>query len=135
MAEPARPMGLVGPRRAIRRPDRRRPGTHGGPRRRTGVVRREPRSQDPGQGAGPTGRGTRPGGGSGGRRVLSDGNIELVATLLEEARAGREHAYPGALVLPPGALSESLRWIDTWPQLGPADCLVWLGLPQDVSWP
>jgi hypothetical protein len=67
--------------------------------------------------------------------VLSDGNIELVATLLAEARAGWEHAYPGALVLPPGALSDSLRWFDTWPQLGPADSIAWLGLPPDASWP
>jgi hypothetical protein len=33
--------------------------------------------------------------------VRTDQNIELVTTLLDDARAGRENAYPASLVLPP----------------------------------
>lgn len=67
--------------------------------------------------------------------VLSDRNVELVATLLADAQAGREHAYPEALVLPPGATGDALRWLDTWPQLGPVEAVRWLGLPVEASWP
>jgi len=67
--------------------------------------------------------------------VLSNRNVELVATLLADARAGREHAYPGALVLPPGAVEDCSRWLHTWPRLGPAKAFAWLGLPPEASWP
>lgn len=67
--------------------------------------------------------------------VRSDRNIELVATLLTDAQAGRDHAYPSALVLPPGAAEDRLRWLDTWPNPGPADAFARLGLPPDADWP
>lgn len=66
--------------------------------------------------------------------VRSDRNIEFVATLLTDARAGRDHAYPSALVLPPGAVADRLRWLDTWPEPGPAGAFAWLGLPPDAAW-
>ena len=66
--------------------------------------------------------------------VLSNRNVELVTTLLGDARAGRENAYPGALVLPPGAVEDAMRWLDTWPEPGPAEAFAWLGLPSDASW-
>ena len=70
--------------------------------------------------------------------VRTDQNIEMVATLLEDARADRENAYPGALVLPPGALEDRLRWLDTWPDLRPQAAFAWLGLSsqqgRDASW-
>ncbi len=67
--------------------------------------------------------------------VRSDRNIELVATLLTDAQAGRDHAYPSALVLPPGTAEDRLRWLDTWPDPGPAEAFAWLGLPPDAGWP
>jgi len=67
--------------------------------------------------------------------VRSDRNIELVATLLTDAQAGRGHAYPSTLVLPPGAAEDRLRWLDTWPHPGPADAFTHLGLPPDAGWP
>lgn len=66
--------------------------------------------------------------------VHTDRNIELVATLLEDARAGREHAFPGSLVLPPGAVEDRWRWLHTWPGLGPEEAFAWLGLPPDANW-
>ena len=66
--------------------------------------------------------------------VLSNRNVELVATLLADARAGREHAFPGALVLPPGAVEDGSRWLDTWPEIGPAKAFAWLGVPPDAGW-
>ena len=67
--------------------------------------------------------------------VRSDRNTELVATLLTDAQAGRDHAYPSALVLPPGTAEDRLRWLDTWPDPGPADAFARLGLPPDAGWP
>lgn len=66
--------------------------------------------------------------------VQTDHNIELVTTLLEDARAGRENAYPGSLVLPPGAVEDSLRWLHDWPKLGPEGAFTWLGLPTEAGW-
>jgi hypothetical protein len=66
--------------------------------------------------------------------VRSDRNVELVTTLLTDARAGRPNARPGALVLPSGALDDSLRWLDNFPQPGPADAFVWLGISPDANW-
>ena len=62
--------------------------------------------------------------------VRTDQNIELVTTLLEDARAGRENAYPGSLVLPPGAVEDGLRWIHEWPKLGPEAALDLAGPPR-----
>ncbi len=66
--------------------------------------------------------------------VRTDQNVELVATLLEDARAGRENACPGSLVLPPGAVEDSLRWLHEWPEPGPEAALAWLGLPSEAGW-
>jgi hypothetical protein len=66
--------------------------------------------------------------------VRTDRNIELAETLLTDIRAHRDHARPGALVLPPGAVEERLRWLDTWPHLGPVEAFTWLGLPVDAEW-
>ncbi|MBX9701804.1 MAG: hypothetical protein K2X74_20380 [Acetobacteraceae bacterium] len=66
--------------------------------------------------------------------VHADRNIELVATLLEAARAGRGHAFPGAIVLPPGAVADPQRWMGTWPRPGPVETFAWLGLPADAHW-
>jgi hypothetical protein len=66
--------------------------------------------------------------------VHTDQNIELVATLLEATRAGCEDACPSTLVLPPGAVSDQLRWIRSWPQPGPDAALEWLGMPSQASW-
>ncbi|HTB44726.1 MAG TPA: hypothetical protein VK741_13940 [Acetobacteraceae bacterium] len=57
-----------------------------------------------------------------------------MTTLLEDARAVRENAYPGALVLPPGAVEDSLRSLHDWPELGPEGVFVWLGLPSEAGW-
>lgn len=67
--------------------------------------------------------------------IRTDRNIELVATLLTDAQAGRGHAYPSALVLPPGTAEDRLRWLDTWPALGPPDAFAHLGLAPDAAWP
>jgi len=67
--------------------------------------------------------------------VLSNRNIEMVATLLADACAGRDNAYPGTIVLPPGAVEDRLRWLDTWPEPGPAEAFAWLGLPPEPAWP
>jgi len=66
--------------------------------------------------------------------VRTDDNVEMVSRLLEDARAGLEHAFPGAVLLPPGAVADPMRWIDSWPRVGPAEALAWLGLPAEMSW-
>jgi hypothetical protein len=66
--------------------------------------------------------------------VRSDRNIELAATLLTDARAGRRHAYPAALVLPPGAVTDDLRWLGRWPALGPVQAFGWFGLEAQATW-
>ena len=66
--------------------------------------------------------------------VRSDRNIELASTLLTDARAGRGQAYPGALILPPGVVTDYSRWLDTWPQPEPVRALGWLGLEADAIW-
>jgi hypothetical protein len=68
-------------------------------------------------------------------QVGSDRNIELAETLLADCKAGRENATPGALVLPPGSVKEHLRWLDTWPELGPRGAFAELGLVPEASWP
>jgi hypothetical protein len=66
--------------------------------------------------------------------IRSDRNIELVATLLAAGRAGEGHAIPGALVLPPGNVEDDMRWLDYWPETGPAKGIASLGLPADAPW-
>jgi hypothetical protein len=66
--------------------------------------------------------------------VQIDQNIELVATLLEDARSDRENACPNSLVLPPGALDDRMRWLDTWPDLRPQEAFAWLNLSSQAGW-
>jgi len=66
--------------------------------------------------------------------VRTDDNVELVSRLLEDAQAGLDHAFPGAVLLPPGSLGDRLRWIDSWPRVGPAEALAWLGLSEETPW-
>jgi hypothetical protein len=56
--------------------------------------------------------------------VQTDQNIELVATLLQDARSDRANACPSSLVLPPGTLEDRLRWLDTWPDLIPTPLII-----------
>jgi hypothetical protein len=49
--------------------------------------------------------------------VATDDNIELVATLAEALKQGLPNAIPGAIVLPSGAVEDSERWLDRWPEL------------------
>lgn len=69
-----------------------------------------------------------------GMDVRADGNVEMVSRLLEDARAELDHAFPGAVLLPPEAVADRLRWIDSWPEVGPAEALAWLGLPETAPW-
>jgi hypothetical protein len=66
--------------------------------------------------------------------VQTDQNIELVATLFDDARSDRANAYPSSLLLPPGTLEDRLRWIDTWPDLRPQEAFAWLGLSSQADW-
>jgi hypothetical protein len=66
--------------------------------------------------------------------VQTDQNIELVATLLEDARSNRANACPSSLVLPPRTLEDRLRWLDTWPHLRPQEAFAWLGLSSQAGW-
>lgn len=66
--------------------------------------------------------------------IAADCNIELVANLREELIGGADERLPGVLVLPPGSFEDDLRWIRTWPKLGPADAFASLELSTDASW-
>jgi hypothetical protein len=44
----------------------------------------------------------------------TDRNVELVETLLD-AEAGHPHAFPSAIVLPPGSHEDRVRRIAAWP--------------------
>jgi len=66
--------------------------------------------------------------------VQTDRNIELVATLLGDARAGRGNACPATLLLPPGTVENGLRWLKTWPKMGPQETFCWLGSAAEASW-
>jgi hypothetical protein len=66
--------------------------------------------------------------------VRNDRNIEMVATLLGDAKEGRRNAYPAALVLPPSTVDDRLRWLDTWPEMGPRESFAWLGVPPEAAW-
>jgi hypothetical protein len=66
--------------------------------------------------------------------VRADRNVELVVTLLEDARTGLDNTYPSSLVLPPGAVEDGLRWLHEWPEIGPAQTLTWLGLSPEAGW-
>jgi hypothetical protein len=66
--------------------------------------------------------------------VITDRNVELASTLLVEARADRKHAFPASMILPPGAVEDELRWVDSWPKTGHVKTLESLGLAPDASW-
>jgi hypothetical protein len=66
--------------------------------------------------------------------VRGDRNIELVTTLLADGRAERPNSRPGALVLPPGAVEDRMRWVDAWPRIAPEETVAWLGLPHGSGW-
>jgi hypothetical protein len=66
--------------------------------------------------------------------INNDRNVELVSTLLADARADEENAFPAVLVLPPGAVEDRLRWIDSLPQRGAAEGIDWLGLTSNATW-
>jgi hypothetical protein len=66
--------------------------------------------------------------------VYADNNIEMVSRLLEDARLGHDHAFPGAILLPPNAIEDSFRWARSWPTLEPLETLGWLGLNERASW-
>lgn len=61
--------------------------------------------------------------------VEADNNLEMVSRLLEDAQAGREHAFPGAILLPPGSVEDATRSLRPWPEFEPEATLAWLGLP------
>lgn len=66
--------------------------------------------------------------------VGADANIEMVSRLVEDARAGRANAFPGAVLLPPRSVADRLRWLRTWPELDPVETVAWLGLGEGASW-
>ena len=66
--------------------------------------------------------------------AVPDANIELVSTLLDHAKNGSRHAFPGALLLPPGPLEDRLGWIRTWNGVEPVEAVQALGLPSDATW-
>ena len=66
--------------------------------------------------------------------VRTDQNIELVATLLADARANRDNACPSTIVLPPETIEDRLRWLDTWPGLGPQEAFAWLNVSSQSGW-
>lgn len=66
--------------------------------------------------------------------VAADYNIELVSTLRDDLVENDGEQLPGVLVLPPGFANDELRWIATWPEIGPADALARLGLPAKADW-
>ena len=64
--------------------------------------------------------------------VETDENVELVSRLRLDLQ-DETPRLPGVLVLPPGSAPDPLRWIATWPQIGPSDALVDLDLPLDAG--
>jgi hypothetical protein len=66
--------------------------------------------------------------------VQADENVEMVSRLAEDAEAGLAHAIPGDVVLPAGAIEDRLRWVHSWPEIGPAEAVAWLGLPEGAEW-
>lgn len=66
--------------------------------------------------------------------VRADDNVELVSKLWNDLREEGEGSVPGALVLPPGSLDDSLRWISSWPSVSPPETLASFGLPERAEW-
>ena len=66
--------------------------------------------------------------------VEADADIEMVSRLSEDARAGLARAFPGAILVPPGAVADRLRWLRAWPPIDPEEALARLGLPDDADW-
>lgn len=42
--------------------------------------------------------------------------------------------YRGAVVLPPGSVEDRLRWVRSWPEIGPGETVGWLGVPAGAAW-
>ncbi|TXN03744.1 hypothetical protein FV222_08225 [Methylobacterium sp. WL103] len=66
--------------------------------------------------------------------VEADANIEMVSRLAEDGQAGVTSAFPGAILLPPGAVDDRLRWLQAWPRIEPEETISWLGLPNGADW-
>jgi len=66
--------------------------------------------------------------------VRADDNVEMVSRLLEDARAGLDHAFPHAVLLPPGSVEDGLRWLRSWPDIGSVETLAFLGLVGTATW-
>lgn len=65
--------------------------------------------------------------------VRADDNVEMVSRLLEDARSDLDHAFPNAVLLP-GSVEDRLRWLGSWPEVGPVDTLAFLGLAGATPW-
>jgi hypothetical protein len=66
--------------------------------------------------------------------VRADDNIEMVSRLLEDARLELDHAFPHAILLPPGSVEDRLRWLRSWPEIDPVGTLAFLGLSATAPW-
>lgn len=66
--------------------------------------------------------------------VRADDNVEMVSSLLEDARSDLDHAFPNAILLPPGSVEDRLRWLRSWPEIDPVDTLAFLGLSSAAPW-
>ncbi|MCJ2021868.1 hypothetical protein MKK84_31415 [Methylobacterium sp. E-065] len=66
--------------------------------------------------------------------VEAHANIEMVSRLAEDAQAGVASAFPGAILLPPSAIEDRLRWLRAWPEVDPKETLDWFGLPEGAAW-
>jgi hypothetical protein len=66
-----------------------------------------------------------------------DRNIAPVSTLLQDAQKGHDYVYSAVLVLPPGAIEDKLRWLESgWSgtSFQPKEIVAWLGLAAEVCW-
>lgn len=66
--------------------------------------------------------------------VRTDNNVELISTLRDDLRCEAAIMLPHTLVLPPSVGSDKLRWIGTWPELGPLEAVDALGLSAGPDW-
>ena len=66
--------------------------------------------------------------------VRMDNNVELIVTLRDDLRSDGAIRLPHTLVLPQSLCAVELRWIGTWPELGPLDAVDALGLPAQREW-
>ena len=66
--------------------------------------------------------------------ISADENIELVSHLRAELQARREKRLPTDVLLPPGVVSDELRWLQHWPEPPSVDALQTFGLQSGVDW-